>query len=220
MSVTGGPSAPSAANISGMNLQDISPDGSQWLAFKPDLNDENNRGTLWTMPVLGGAARKVSDELINSASFAPDGATIVYAGQNKLGVMDIDGSNAHEIWKSLVDFDDPPRHSPDSKTIRETADNNGKHKDFTFAIWEIGADGKNPRALDFGLKKGMTTTHGMWTPNGKHFVFLGGENFTNTIYESIEPRWFEFWKKLSAVRVSPQKIDVMDMVPSRDSSKM
>ncbi len=220
MSVTGGATAPSRASLGDLQFVDISPDGSQWLALKPDLNDESSRGTLWTMPVLGGAPRRLTNDLSIAGSFSPDGTSIAYAGLLTLSVMGADGGNPHEIWKSNIAFDDAPRFSPDSKILRATLDNNGQTKNFDFAIWEVGVDGKNPHPLDFGLKPGSAAHHGMWTPDGKHFVFLGNENFTTVVFEGVDPRPWEFWKKRSAKRISPQKIDVMDMVPSRDNSKL
>jgi serine/threonine protein kinase/dipeptidyl aminopeptidase/acylaminoacyl peptidase len=220
MSVTGGAMAPSRSSLGDLKFLDISPDGSGWLALKPDANDENSRGTLWTMPVIGGAPRRLSSDLVINGAFSPDGASIAYNGLYSLGVMGSDGANAHELWKSNNGFDDPPRFSPDSKTLRFTMDNDGVHKGVYYALWEIGADGKNPHPLDFGLKPFSTARNGMWTPDGKRFVFLGGDGGTNVVFESVEPRWFEFWKKPSATRVSPQKIDVMDMVPSRDSKRL
>ncbi|MGC2719429.1 MAG: protein kinase [Candidatus Acidiferrales bacterium] len=220
MSVTGGAAAPSRASLGDMRFVDISPDGSQWLALKLDVNDESHRGTLWTMPVLGGAPRRLTNDLSIGGSFSPDGTSIAYAGLLSVGVMGADGANPREIWKSSIAFDDAPRFSPDSKILRATLDNNGQTKNVDFAIWEVGVDGKNPHPLDFGLKPGSSAYHGMWTPDGKHFVFLGGENFTTVVFEGVDPRPWEFWKKRSAKRISPQKIDVMDMVPSRDNSKL
>src|SRR5271170_647610 len=56
MSVKGGAMAPLRAAIGAMIILDISPDGSEFLLLQNDLNDETRRGTLWAMPVLGGAA--------------------------------------------------------------------------------------------------------------------------------------------------------------------
>lgn len=205
MSVTGGATAPSRASLGDMQFVDISPDGSQWLALKLDVNDESNRGTLWTLPVPGGAPRRLTKDLAIGGSFSPDGTSIAYAGLLTAGVMGSDGGNAQEIWKSNIGFDDAPRFSPDSKNLRATLDNSGQTKGVDFAIWEVGVNGRNPHPLDFGLKPGPTAHHGMWTPDGKRFVFLGDENFTNVVFEGLDPRSWEFWKKRSASRISPQK---------------
>jgi serine/threonine protein kinase len=73
MSVKGGPVAPLRASLSGMRILDISPDASEFLAWKPDLNDETNRGSLWTVPVLGGIPNRLGNQLARGASWSPDG---------------------------------------------------------------------------------------------------------------------------------------------------
>ena len=59
MSVKGGATAPLRAAIGTMSILDISPDGSEFLLLQSDLNDETQRGTIWTMPVLGGRGEAV-----------------------------------------------------------------------------------------------------------------------------------------------------------------
>ncbi len=44
----GGLIAPLRASASGMQMLDISPDASEMLALKLDLNDENGRGSIWS----------------------------------------------------------------------------------------------------------------------------------------------------------------------------
>src|ERR1700690_841442 len=60
MSVNGGPEAPLRVSIAGMRMLDISSDASEMLALKPDLNDEGFRGTIWSVPVLGGYPKMLS----------------------------------------------------------------------------------------------------------------------------------------------------------------
>jgi serine/threonine protein kinase/Tol biopolymer transport system component len=220
MSVTGGAAVPSRAALGNMQILDISPDASDWLALKPDLNDESNRGTLWTMPVLGGAARKLSDTLVQSGSFSPDGSSVAYAELTSIGIMGRDGSNPHTIYsRDTTEIAGSPRFSPDGKTIRFPV--NVQHQ-FANAIWEIGSNGQNPHRLDFGLPpwNDAVNNSAIWTPDGKHFVFIGGRDGTAVIYETIEPPSWQFWKKRSAKMISPQKIDVVGMVASRDGSRL
>jgi eukaryotic-like serine/threonine-protein kinase len=219
MSVTGGATVPSRASLGNMQFVDISPDGSEWLALKPDLNDETQRGTLWTMPILGGAPRKLSDTLVLGGSYSPDGTSIAYTESRSVGVMDRDGGNPREVFpKSVSDVLGKPRFSPDSKFIRFAVqvDNSAAN-----VLWQVGVDGKNPHQLDFGLPPAeIGASSPMWTPDGKHFVFVGYANGTSVIRESSEPPAWQFWKKPSAPIISPQKIDVTGMVPSRDSSRL
>jgi Tol biopolymer transport system component len=39
----------------------------------------------------------------------------------------------------------------------------------------------------------------------------------NNLYELIQPAWFEFWKKTTAVRLTAGQIDVLAATPSRDN---
>ena len=50
--------APLRASVSGMQMLDISPDGSEMLALKPDLNDEN--GTRFDL--VGPGSGRLSEE--------------------------------------------------------------------------------------------------------------------------------------------------------------
>ena len=74
MSVKGGSTAPLRVSISGMSMLDISPDASEMLALKPDLNDESGRGSIWSVPVLGGYPKMVGSRIAVDARWSPDGA--------------------------------------------------------------------------------------------------------------------------------------------------
>ena len=78
MSVKGGATAPLRAAIGDMGILDITPDGSEFLLLRSDLNDETQRGTLWTMPVLGGAAKRLGSVTGRGASYSPDGKLIAF----------------------------------------------------------------------------------------------------------------------------------------------
>ena len=119
MSVKGGLIAPLRASASGMQMLDISPDASEMLALKPDLNDENGQGSIWSVPVLGGAPRKLGNQIAQDAHWSPDGRSIVYASMNSLYVSDGEGANLKKIWDApayvyrAVFFARLPSHSRD-----------------------------------------------------------------------------------------------------------
>ena len=76
MSVRGGPIAPLRASATGMQMLDISPDASEMLALKPDLNNEVSQGSIWTVPVLGGYPRRLGNQIAQDARWSPDGRSI------------------------------------------------------------------------------------------------------------------------------------------------
>jgi serine/threonine protein kinase len=100
MSVKGGATALLRATIGIMSILDISPDGSEFLLEQNDLNDETFRGTIWTMPVLGGAAKRFGNITARGASYSPDGKLIAFNENQSVYVCDTNGQNIKEIWNT------------------------------------------------------------------------------------------------------------------------
>ena len=218
MSATGGTMQPLQASVFGMRIWDISPDASQLLMFKPDVDDETGRGTLWTIPVLGGSPRRLGNHLALGASWSPDGHSLVYADLNSVFVSDANGANSREIWNANRIIEGWLRFSPDSKRIRVTVD--GKTSSDPMRIFELNADGSNVHPLPLDWPSDADQRDGRWTADGRHFVFLSFRDGFSSTYELISPPWFEFWKKASAVRLTPEQMDVVAMTPARDSTNL
>ena len=221
MSVKGGDTAPLRAAIGTMSILDISPDGSEFLLLQSDLNDETQRGTIWTMPVLGGAAKRLGNITGRGASYSPDGKRITFNEKESVYVCDSDGQNVEEIWNTHHMVPGNPIFSPDSKRIRVTVSRSTLEDDLT-RIWELNVDGGNPHLLPLPphWPEDTSTYSGIWTPGGKHFVFSSYKDGSNNLYEYLEPRWYEFWKKPYAVRLSPGQPEVIGMASSRDGNGM
>ena len=196
MSVKGGSIAPLRASASGMQMLDISPDASEMLALKPDLNNEFSQGSIWTVPVLGGYPRRLGNQIVQDAHWSPDGRSIVYASLNSIYVSDSQDANLRKIWDA-PSYTSAPYFSPDSRRIRVTVD--GAKEDSPPNIWELNADGSNPHRLALDWPEDADQTHGQWTRDGKHFIFMSHREGVNNIYELVQPPWFEFWKKATAV---------------------
>jgi eukaryotic-like serine/threonine-protein kinase len=221
MSVKGGGPASLRAAIGAMSILDISPDGSEFLLLQSDLNDETQRGTIWTMPVLGGAAKRLGNITARGASYSPDGKLIAFNEKESVYVCDADGQNVKEIWNTHHMVPGNPVFSPDSKKIRVTVSRSTLEDDLT-RIWELNVDGSNPYLLPLPQHwpEDTGTYSGIWTPGGKHFVFSSYKDGSNNLYEYLEPRWYEFWNKPYAVRLTPGQPEVTTMAPSRDGNGM
>jgi Tol biopolymer transport system component len=217
MSVKGGPTAPLRASVSGLQMLDISPDASEMLALKPDLNDDIGRGSIWTVPVLGGSARKLGDQTAQDARWSPDGRSILYASGKSLYVSDSEGANLKKMWDGAA-YLQTPYFSPDGRHIRVTV--LGGAPDETSKIWELNADGTNPRRLRLDWPEAADQTHGRWTRDGKHFIFISSREGRNNLYEFIQPSWFEFWQKATAVRLTSGQIDVLTATPGHDNDEV
>jgi eukaryotic-like serine/threonine-protein kinase len=221
MSVKGGATAPLRAAIGNINILDISPDGSDFLLRQSDLYDETQRGTIWTMPVLGGPAKRLGNITARGASYSPDGKLIAFNEKESVYVSDSAGQNVKEVWNTHHMVPGNPVFSPDSKKLRVTVSRSTLEDDLT-KIWELNVDGSNPHLLPLPQHwpEDSGTYGGIWTPGGKHFVFSSDKDGSSNLYEYLEPRWYEFWKKPSAVQLTPGQPEVTAMAPSRDGNGM
>jgi serine/threonine protein kinase/Tol biopolymer transport system component len=213
MSVNGGATAPVRASFPGMGIVGISPDGSEMLALRRDPNDETFRGSLWSVPVLGGYPRMLGTQTARGAGWSADGRRMVYAELNSVFVGDGDGSNVRKVWGAPGEVD-AACFSPDSRLIAATVVEGAKGA----KIWELNSDGGSPHRLDLDWPEDADQSDGQWTPDGKHFVFLSGSHGQHNIYEVIRPPWFALWKKSFAVRLTEGQINVLAATPSRDST--
>jgi WD40 repeat protein len=83
-------------------------------------------------------------------------------------------------------------------------------------------DGSNPHVLPLPdhWASDTGTYNGLWTPGGKHFVFSSDKDSSSNLYEYIEPRWYEFWKKPYAEKLTTGQPEVIGMAPGRDGKGM
>jgi eukaryotic-like serine/threonine-protein kinase len=214
MSVNGGPTAPLRASVSGMGMMDISPDGSEMLAWKKDLNDETGRGSLWSVPVLGGYPTRLGNQTARGADWSADGRMMVYADLNSVYVGDGDGANVRKVWDAPGEVD-TAYFSPDSRLIAVSV---VAERTKGAEIWELKSDGGSPHRLDLDWPEDADQWDGQWTLDGKHFIFLSNGGGQTNIYEVIRPPWLAFWKKSFAVRLTEGQINVLSTTPSRDSA--
>src|SRR5277367_1051164 len=216
MSVKGGAVVPLRASLAGMRIMDISPDASELLAWKGDLNDETNRGSLWTVPALGGTPNRLGNQVARAASWSPDARSMVYADLTSVLVGDSNGANVKQIWDAHRTVWGRPRFSPDSKRIRVTVA--GESLIGPTRIWEVDVDGGNPHQLALPWPDDAYLADGRWTADGRHFFFSSNREGLSGIFELQQPRWFELWKKPTAARLTAGQIDVLGATPSRDST--
>ena len=91
--------------------------------------------------------RRVTSESIvySTASFTPDGASIVYDALDNnrpmVWIMNADGSGAQQLTPN-DSFNSEPQVSPDGRYIVFTSDRTGENK-----IWRMNLDGSNPTLL-------------------------------------------------------------------------
>ena len=209
MAVSGGTIVPVPALESGMQIRDISADGAKVLAWKPDPSNEIGGGSLWLASSLGGTARKIGPHLAQDARWSPDGRALYFADNHTIYVTDADGTNQKKVWEA-PDFVNEVIVSPDGRELVVTLQMRHNSR-----IWQLKADGTGAHPLLPDWPEQANQWSGQWTPDGKHFVFTSDREGRNNVYELVQPRWFEFWKKLSADLITGNQIAIRAMTPSR-----
>jgi serine/threonine protein kinase/Tol biopolymer transport system component len=142
---------------------DVSRDRSLLLVLSKSFVPEGN--AAWTLPVLGGAARRLGNVVATDASWSSDGDRLAYTSGKDVYVANGDGAEP----RRLVTLDGAvswPRWSPDGSRLRFTL--NGTNGS---AIWEIAPDGSGLHQLLTGWNSPSAECCGSWTPDGRYFVF-------------------------------------------------
>ena len=160
VAISGGEIAPVPVALPLPAIKDVSPDGSTLLVASYD----GGHGSLWSVQIPAGSLRQLlKDVWVNSAAWSPDGKSVVYsAGDNDLYVLQSDGT----ANRKLADVGGPSNTlswSPDGSKIRLSWENR---------LWEMSSDGSGLHPLLPGWRPSSSQCCGLWSPDGKFFVFL------------------------------------------------
>jgi eukaryotic-like serine/threonine-protein kinase len=163
VSTAGGEIVPIHESLDDIFPVDISHDRSRLLVLNKSFVPEGN--AAWTLPVLGGAARRLGNVVATDASWSADGDRLAYTSAKDIYIAKADGAEP----RRLVTADGTaswPRWSPDGSRLRFTVSGaNGS------AIWEIAPDGSRLHPLLTGWNSPPAECCGSWTPDGRYFVF-------------------------------------------------
>ena len=169
VSVSGGEVVPLAAPSVSMQILNVSADGASLLVS--DQPGTAFDGPMWALPVLGGLPRRLADAMGHAGAWSRDGKELVYAKGNDLFLAKSDGTDAKPLAK-MTGWPASMHWAPDGKLLRVTL------KDQTTnatSLWEVTLDGKT-RALLAGWHSPAAECCGVWTADGKHYLFSSQGN--------------------------------------------
>ncbi|HMD85707.1 MAG TPA: winged helix-turn-helix domain-containing protein [Terriglobia bacterium] len=213
VSAGGGDSVPEPS-LFGFDLSDISPDGSEFLATKPGAEGEASQ--IWIVPVRGAAPRSLGGLRGEEPAWSPDGTQIVYHNAHSLFVARNDGSDPR-LLTTVAGFIFQPRWSPEGRVLRFTHSNLDNDES---TLWEVRADGTNPRTLSGRWSNPRRECWGRWTSDGKYFVFSYVRDGGGELWARQEKCAPFFWECGRLFPLAQGPISYEQPLPDRDSKRV
>ncbi len=154
----------------------VSPDGKTIVM---DL-----QGALWSLPISGGTAKRLTDPLLEPArpAYSPKGDFVTFeaykGGTFHIWTMKPDGSGLRQITQGHGD-DREPQVSPDGKKIAFASDR-GFHG--SYDIWVVDlATGKVSQTTSSDADEYEPA----WSPDGSEVAFVSGAGTNGTTIQAI-----------------------------------
>ena len=180
------------------DIYDLYPQTSELLVGRR-ASDQLDR-ELWVVPLLGPSPRRIGDLRADSASWSPYQHKIAFTLRKSLYVANVDGSESRKIADAPGSAFSP-RWSPNAKVIRfsESWQQDGS---ISQTIWEVGVDGSNLHPLLSGWNNPPHECCGVWTPDGKFYVFQSEHGGRKDLWAISEHRGLFGSTSRSPVRLS------------------
>jgi Tol biopolymer transport system component len=143
-----------------------------------------SESALWLVPANGGAPRRLGDIEAQDAAWSPDGKAIAFAQGQSLFLTDDRGSSP----RKLAATPGRPfwlRWSPDGKRLRFTLID---PKIGTRTLWETTLD-SSPHRLLANWKDAGYLCCGIWSPDGRFYLFLNGRHGNSQLWSLPEGRF-------------------------------
>ncbi len=197
-----------------MDLDDISPNGSEFLVLQladPRDSDAGQPHPLWRVGTSSGSPRAVGEVRALDGRWSPDGNTIAYAGESSLGLVNGDGGNARTL-ATLPGHPFYPQWSRDGLHLRFSLFDEHRRG---LALWQTDLSG-HARPLFPDWPVSSRPRSGEWTPDGRYFFFTAIGDGTRNIWVVHEPG--EWLRRVNPqpVRLTAGPLNFFYPTPSRD----
>jgi Tol biopolymer transport system component/DNA-binding winged helix-turn-helix (wHTH) protein len=214
LTIKGGDAVALPITLENALLEDISPDGSEFLVAKPTSAHREQDPELWRVSAAGGLVQRVGDVRASAAAWSPRGDRIVYASGLELFVAAPDGREARRLVTVSARVQ-RLRWSPDGSVIRCDLTEPGNAS----SIWEVSASGERLRPLLPGWNATPREGGGSWTGDGRYYVFRADREGVSNLWALREQRGL-FAARRAPVQLTFGPIDMRAAAPSRDGSSV
>ena len=199
ISVAGGESMPFGPTGQNLKIFAVSPDQSEIL-FAP-FTLRTDQLPLWSMPLVGGAPRRVGDLVVNDAVFSRDGTRIAFANPSGVFLANRDGSGVRQL-AALPDCGGIG-WSPDGTLLRFNS--NGSH------LWQVSSTGSNLHPF----LPSWTAWDGRWTSDGSYYLFTSSKDGHGELWAVRESQSIP-WLQPSPTQLTFPPMNLGGALPSRD----
>ena len=170
------------SSISGLDLGDVSPDGTKLLVGS-HTGVANGYDRLKILDLAAGSLQDLAGIEASDAAWAP-GGRIIYCRDQDVFLVDADGSHPHKLLAapSRAFY---PRFSPDGTRLRLSLGGKGA---FQHSIWEARSDGTGLHEVMTELTEYPDRCCGEWSTDGRYFFF-------DTFRNGVARIWVQSQKK-------------------------
>lgn len=166
-----------------IEIDDIAPNGSEFLALNlgdlhPVPNLDDPYPSVWRVPAPWGSPRPVGDLRARDVGWSPDGSTLAYALGSSLYLSSPDGSNP----RKFADLPTEPFHiiwSPDGARVRFCVTD---PQSTGFEIWQADLATHSVRPLFPDSPRAARAIPGGWSPDGRYFFYTSIEDGIRNVW--------------------------------------
>jgi Tol biopolymer transport system component/DNA-binding winged helix-turn-helix (wHTH) protein len=162
--------------VAAPSLGSLSPNGSR-LLLRSHLSSAGEQ-SLWVVPTTGGSALRVGSILAHDATWMPNGESILAASGKSLYL--INSAGAPQLYATLPGEAFWLRWNPSGTLLRFTIIDPASH---TETLWQMRANDRNPVPLLNGWNNPAGECCGVWSNDGKHYVFESSRGSRSDLWE-------------------------------------
>jgi Tol biopolymer transport system component len=220
VSASGGDVVQIPTPFSNVSVLDVAPAQSEILIKSFELAgiSSNLAGPLWMIPLPAGSPRRLGDVQAVSAAFSSDGQRLAFSKGQDLFLARSDGTHSQKL-ATVNGYAFWVRFSPDGNRLRfSVLDRNSASN----SLWEVATDGS-------GLKPLFPNWHqdppageccGVWTPDGRYFVFTASRSGRIGIWVLSEKTGLLHKRVTEPLAVTTGPLNYYSPEPSRDGRRL